>query len=346
MYKFNSDAIDAGTRLRLEEEFFSNRFTLSYSGLNRLLYSPQLFYNDYVLKGKQESIDKYLVEGKLIHCLLLTPSEFDKQFAITPKDLPSDSAKALLHALFNHHTELSQTEEYDGRTQLEEYGNAILDILVDMNLHQSLKTDTQRLEKIIIDKNIEYWNYLLNADGRSIIDDNQLEFAKQVVETIKAKSKINKLMGLSVDPFDKVQVLNEFYVHLPAEHLPFDLKGFIDNLVIDHNAKVIRINDLKKSSKDIQNFKDSIDYYRYDLQAAMYYNLITNTLAKEYGYDVEFRFIVVDSLMQVAPYKVSYKTMFEWVNNLNTKLEEASYHFNNRDFDLPYIFAVNHEVEL
>ena len=346
MYKFNSDAIDAGTRLRLEEEFFSNRFTLSYSGLNRLLYSPQLFYNDYVLKGKQESIDKYLVEGKLIHCLLLTPSEFEKQFAITPKDLPSDSAKSLLHSLFAHHTELSQTDDYDGRTQLEEYGNAILDILVDMNLHQSLKTDAQRLEKIIIDKNIEYWNYLLNADGRSIIDDNQLEFAKQVVETIKAKSRINQLMGLTTDPFDKVQVLNEFYVHLPTEHLPFDLKGFIDNLVIDHNAKVIRINDLKKSSKDIQNFKDSIDYYRYDLQAAMYYNLIDNTLAKEYGYDVEFRFIVVDSLMQVAPYKVSDKTMAEWVNNLNTKLEEASYHFEKRDFDLPYVFAVNHEVEL
>jgi hypothetical protein len=50
--------------------------------------------------------------------------------------------------------------------------------------------------------------------------------------------------------------------------------------------------------------------------------------------------------MQVAPYKVSAKTMEEWVNNLNTKLEEASYHFEKRDFDLPYVFAVNQEVEL
>ena len=55
-----------------EEEFYArDKFNFSYSSLNKLLFSPSLFYKDYILQDREIRTDKHLVEGKLIHCLLL-----------------------------------------------------------------------------------------------------------------------------------------------------------------------------------------------------------------------------------------------------------------------------------
>ena len=57
-------------RISKEEEFFNKDFLMSYSGLNKLMYSPALFYSHYVLNQKDDSYDQNMVEGSLIHCLL------------------------------------------------------------------------------------------------------------------------------------------------------------------------------------------------------------------------------------------------------------------------------------
>ena len=54
-----------------EEEFYANKnFAFSYSSLNKLLFSPSLFYKDYILQDREIRTDKHLVEGKLVHCLV------------------------------------------------------------------------------------------------------------------------------------------------------------------------------------------------------------------------------------------------------------------------------------
>ena len=67
-----------------EEEFYANnKFCFSYSSLNKLLFSPFLFYKDYILKDKEVRTDKHLVEGKLLHCLLFEPDNLkDKLYLI------------------------------------------------------------------------------------------------------------------------------------------------------------------------------------------------------------------------------------------------------------------------
>jgi hypothetical protein len=112
---------------------------------------------------------------------------------------------------------------------------------------------------------------------------------------------------------------------------------------------VIRVNDLKKTSKDINSFEDSIEYYRYWIQASIYYVLVKNVYLNQpqyEDYNFEFRFIVVDPYMQVAPIKISSDTLRVWTSDTIQKLQEAAYHFENRNFDLPYQFLLNNELEI
>ena len=65
-----------------EEQFYSNdKFKFSYSSLNKLLFSPSLFYKDYILNDREVRTDKHLVEGKLVHCLVFEPEKLDEKFA-------------------------------------------------------------------------------------------------------------------------------------------------------------------------------------------------------------------------------------------------------------------------
>ena len=82
-----------------EEEFFSKDFNFSYSSLNRLLFSPSLFYKDYILKEKEIRLDKHLIEGSVIHCLLFEADKLKEKFKIVPGKAPSDSVKKVLYSM-------------------------------------------------------------------------------------------------------------------------------------------------------------------------------------------------------------------------------------------------------
>ena len=62
------------------EQFYKQKFYFSYSGINKLLFSPVMFYNHYVLQQREDSTDAHLVAGRALHCLLLEPDNFGKQF--------------------------------------------------------------------------------------------------------------------------------------------------------------------------------------------------------------------------------------------------------------------------
>lgn len=348
--KFIAPTASFSEKMQKEQEFFSKPFLMSYSGLNRLMFSPALFYNHYILGQREDVTDRNMIEGSLIHCLLLKPESFDDQFVLSVADLPSDNPRTVLHTLFNHYKEIKQSDPEDKREELHEFAYAIIDILADMNLYQSLKTDIQRLDKMMIEKNVHYWEYLKKAEGRIVIDQDLYDFAAAAVEKIKNTPSVIDAMGFFEDPaFTGVTKQNELQLTMFDDTLKFGLRGIIDNLVIDPKKKIIKVNDLKKTSKDLLSFKDSIEYYRYYLQAAMYHKLVEHVYLSRPEYEdfkIVFRFVVVDSYMQIAPIKVSEETMTEWLKILNEKLEHANYHFTTQNFELPYDFLIQSEVTL
>lgn len=329
-------------RIQKEQEFYDKDFLMSYSGLNKLAFSPSAFYKHYVLGQKEDIIDKNMTEGSLIHCLLLNPEEFDNNFVIGVSDLPSDNPRSVLHTVFNHYKELKK--QGDTRENLDEFQDALLDVLKDINLYQSLKTDTQRLEKMITLKHHNYWDYLVKAEGRTVIDQDVYDFCKNVVEKITSTVSVMDVMGFFADSFSPLEKFNEIVLTKFDDEQPFGLRGIVDNLVIDNVNKEIRVNDLKKTSKSISQFTDSIEYFNYWLQAAIYKKLVEHVYTsqpKYSGYKITFRFLVVDPFMQIAPIRVSDDTLKEWEERADKLLDEAKFHFETKNFELPYKFIVN-----
>lgn len=322
----------------LEDKFYSQPFSFSYSGLSKLLYSPGLFYNHYILQEREERLDQHLIEGKVIHCMLLDNGSFNNQFIVSPSNLPSTNSKSVIDKLF-----------YDKKVvegELEEHDQLILEILRDINLHQSLKTDQQRLDKIITEDVKSYWGFLKQKGNKDLLDQETLDKCTKSVEILRNNKHVNELMGLTMSDFELQEIFNEQPIETELKNSPFGLKGIVDNIKIDYAAKTVYINDLKTSSKTLSEFKESIEYYNYDLQAAIYSVLVSYKFSEilNSSWKIQFSFVVIDKYQQVGIYEVSQDTLIRWDEKLSNTLEIARAHYVTRDYTKPAEFIAQGKV--
>lgn len=322
----------------LEDKFYSQPFSFSYSGLSKLLYSPGLFYNHYILQEREERLDQHLLEGKVIHCMLLDNGSFNNQFIVSPSNLPSTNTKSVIDKLFY------DKKVVDG--ELEEHDQLILEILRDINLHQSLKTDQQRLDKIITEDIKSYWSFLKEKGTKDLLDQETLDRCTKSVEILKNNKHVNELMGLTMSDFELQEVFNEQPIETQLKNMPFGLKGIVDNIKIDYAAKTLYINDLKTSGKTLSEFRESIEYYNYNLQAAIYSVLVSYKFAEviNSSWKVQFSFVVIDKYQQVGIYEVSQDTLIRWDEKLSNTLEIAQTHYVTRDYTKPAEFIAQGKV--
>ncbi len=314
------------TDFQAEENFYSKKFHFSYSGMNKLLFSPRSFYRHYILNQREDKMEQHLVDGSLLHCLLLEEDKFDEKFVVSPGKLPGDSAKKVLDkvftkALIDGYLELS----------LEDLKDDILAVLQEINLHQSLKTDAQRVEKMVTDENISYYDFLRTKGDKLVIDNETLERVKLSVDEVKQNQKAWSLLGIgNPDSKSEVPLLADLDDH------KFGLKGIVDNIRVSHDEKVIYITDLKTTGKLLQDFPETVEYYKYWLQAAVYVRLVRASMPELSNYAIKFHFIVVDKLNQSYAFEVSSVTLREWLDRLDEVLKVVDYHYTSRNYDLPY----------
>lgn len=326
----------------LVKEFYSKPFYLSYSGLNKMLYSPALFYKHYILQQREEKLESYLIDGKVIHCLLLDNGSFEEQFMLMPSTLPTDNTRKLVDAIYE------KVKEAPGI--LENYTVEILEYLKEVKLHQSLtddkkapwKTgDEKRLEKILTEDAKSYFEFLKIKGNKDLLDSETMQRCNEAVDILRADPKVCELLGLLISEMDNVELHNEKFFNIDIDY-PFGLKGVLDNVKVDHDKKTIFVNDLKTTSKTIADFKETIEFYNYWSQAAIYHRLahfnFHELLAQE-GWKIVFNFIVIDKYQQVYCFEVSEGTMAEWQLRLEEKLKEAEWHYNTRNYSLPKAFA-------
>ena len=207
-----------------EEEYYNKpEHRFSYSSINKLLFSPSLYYKDYILKERELKTDKHLIEGKLLHLMLLQPEKLNDEFSIVPSKVPSDNVRKVLNDLKNKIV-----------GDLEDLGPEILEVLKDHNLYQSFKEDEKRLSKIQTTENADYFKFLLES-GKDIIDNDMLAKAIERVEVIKANKDVMTLMQDQVSDFemDPIEAYNEKYLECELNDYRFGLKGYIDRYVVD-----------------------------------------------------------------------------------------------------------------
>ena len=101
-----------------EENFYKKKFHFSYSGFNKLLFAPSAFYKHYILNQREDRMEQHLIEGSLLHCLLLEEDKFDEKYVVSPVNLPGDSIKNVVDKVFvkalvtnNLHLSLEELEE-------------------------------------------------------------------------------------------------------------------------------------------------------------------------------------------------------------------------------------------
>ena len=321
----------------LMDKFYESKFSFSYSGINKLLFSPIVFYNHYILKEREDNVAAHLVAGRAIHCLLLEGDTFEDQFIITPDKLPTANNKMITDQCFK--TYLGQS---DKTLTLDDFEQVILDTLVSIDLHQKLKTDESRIEKLLTESNKKYFEYLKSKGDKTLISQEMYNTSVEAVEFLKADDKVMSLLQFGESSTDTFKVLNEEFLYMELNNYNFGLKGVLDNVVIDYDNKMLFVNDLKTTSKPIQDFADSVEYYNYWIQATIYKKLAIANYLK--GLDIKdwnifVTFIVIDKFNMVYPFQVSNETLTKWENNFEAILEEVDYHYSNKDYKLPYQLA-------
>ncbi len=322
------------------ERFYQKKFYFSYSGLNKLLYSPALFYNHYVLNQREDSTDPHLVGGRVLHCLLFEPDNYDDYFISLPGKLPSDNPRKIIDNIFRTHL------GYENNSLLlEDYSQDILTQLLTANLYQSLKTDQQRLEKILTEENKEYFEFLKNSLDKSIVDEPTLNGCKAQVAILKSNKDIRALLQLDKSEEDThIETYNELHIRVDHDKLPFGFHGILDNVVVDNEAKMIFINDLKTTGKSIQDFPEAVEYYKYWIQAVIYTILASDKFLKDKPdaaeWKVQVTFIVIDKYNLVYPFQVSAETMSQWKSDFKNVLQIAKWHYTQKKYDLPFDLAV------
>ena len=322
------------------EKFYQNKFYFSYSGLNKLLYSPAAFYNHYVLNQREDSTDSHLVGGRVLHCLLFEPEKYDDYFLSLPGKLPSDNPKKIIDNIFRLHLGYSNNS-----LTLEDYSQDILTKLLTANLYQNLKTDQQRLDKILTDDHKEYFEFLKQSLDKTVVDEPTLNGCKAQVEILKTNSDVRTLLALDVTEEDThIDTHNELHIKMDHEKLPFGFHGVLDNVVVDNEAKVLFINDLKTTGKSVQDFPDAVEYYKYWIQAVIYTILASDKFLKDKpdarDWQVQVTFIVIDKYNLVYPFQVSKESMSQWKSDFGEVLKIAKWHYENKRYDLPYDLAV------
>ena len=331
--------MDSTEKNMLEDAFYAKHFKFSYSSMNKLLKSPKIFYKEYILKDREESLESYLVEGKVIHCLLLEDGTFDKQFILSPGKIPTygTGERTVVDKVFQKYLEASS----ESKSMLADFQQEILDIMKEIDLHQKLKTDQQRVEKIVTPQNQSYFEFLKLKGDKIIIDSETLDRCIKAVEDIKSNKEICELLAIGKQTTDMFGVYNEMEHSMDLDGYPFGLKGVIDNVVVDIDAKRIWVNDIKTTKKNLADFPESVEYYNYWLQAVIYKQLVVDLCRGFYddSWTVEVRFVVIDVNNMVYPFLVSNDTMVKWEDMYKKALSHATYHYNQRSYDLPYEFA-------
>jgi len=319
-------------------QFYNSDFYFSYSSINKLLYSPAAFYKHYILNQKEDMIDAHLVAGKVVHCLLLEPDKFNDEFIVIPSNLPKDNNRLLVDEVFKVFQSQPDTD-----LTLADFPDSIINVLVGINLHQSLKNDEGRIAKMVTEQNTQYFEFLKVKQGKTIVDQTTLDTAKESVELLRNHATVRSLLQLDNDRDENIKIYNEEGVQLKSSKYKFGFKGILDNVVMDHNTKTIFINDLKTTGKAIQDFPDSVQYYKYWIQAVMYKQLSLGKYLKDLpdklDWKVVITFIVIDRANLIYPFQVSDETLKVWEEEFKNILTVVDYHYTNKDFTLPYELA-------
>lgn len=262
----------------VSEEVYRADPALSYSKISRFLREGI---------GKIDNLDDKVTSasltfGSLVDCLFTAPEEFPERYVVANEDnVPSGKLKDVIDLLLSSTTYSKVVEVPE-----EEIHKAC----IECKYYIDDRYKSSRLKNV--HGCAEYFNAVRKTQGKNIITQDQLDKAMACVNALRANTGVSKV--LEVPPFD-----GEIFYQLKftAKMGRVALRCMADIITVDHAKKLVRIIDLKTTSKVEDDFPESVIEWNYGIQAQMYYDIIRARMNqhedfKDYELD-DFHFIVV-----------------------------------------------------
>lgn len=194
---------------------------------------------------------------------------------------PSDNIKAIIHYIFSEKGRKGDHTDDD-----------IVEAAEVIGYGQSWNKST--LVERVKREGGPYYDMLVASENKIVISKEEWLTAIQMANIVRTSKFTSYYFTSSPDQtlYTQVPLLGKLQVN--GEQVP--IKGLIDGIVVDHSAKTVSPYDLKTHGGYIGGFEYSFFQYRYDLQAALYSELVRQNIDQfaSQEYDIEtFRFVVV-----------------------------------------------------
>lgn len=212
--------------------------------------------------------------------------EFDDNFIIADFPEIKDSVKAIVTRLF-------QLYGNDVKSIDEIPNSDIIPLTEEMNFQNNWKPETRA--KVIREQGFEYYKLLFIAKDKKILDNTTAQEVFAAVRALK-ESEATKNYFAEDNPFDNIT--REYQLKFKATIQGVDYRCMADELITDHNKKIVYPIDLKTSSHVEWEFPESFIQWVYAIQARLYAKIIRMNMDKDdYFKDFKlanYRFIVVN----------------------------------------------------
>lgn len=194
--------------------------------------------------------------------------------------------------LLDIESRMGEISSSDVDSDLSNYSDTLIYVLNNNDIdYYKKRTAESRAASIMKDAGaIAYFKTAIESSGKTVITHEMLADATECKNILKSHEFTKDIFKKNIEGCDAYYQFK--YKWKTADAF---FKGMIDRLIIDHNNKKIKPFDLKTGGKPAMNFENSFFFYRYDIQAALYY-VICKLIQKEYYPDYEidnFKFIYI-----------------------------------------------------
>lgn len=258
------------SRSNINESDYRKIDKLSYSDLKNYDTNRIKFYKTRIL-GEKEVIDSdYIRMGNIIDVKKTDNDNFDNYFVITTANKPTGQLLTFTEFLFKLKVDDEKAEKEADQLYEEAYK------LLEESNGGKVRDKLETFKKNFNDKAAEYFAELVKSLGKTVITLDEATMADAIIKKLDSTKALNR----------KGEIISKFPIMFDLNGR--DMKCEVDEMVIDHDNKIIYPYDYK-----VTNFIESFvwDCYlklKYYLQASLYKFAIQRWAIENHpGYKVE-----------------------------------------------------------
>lgn len=313
------------------ENYYQNK-AVSNSDLGILQYEgPRSFkaYKDSLEKDFKKS--KTLIFGEQFHCFLLENDKFFERYFINSIPAPTGQMLNYVASLLMNYEEEKEDFSEDQHKKAYEYTKELNG--------GKLQASADKFKERFITEGKPYCDFVLANLGKAEISSEKYQELVVMRNQCLNHPLVVKMLKEGYENIYEVHNEFEIYTTFSVGGEPIEVKGKLDKVFVfkkDDNY-FISIIDFKSTTKSPYLFKDSIEEYNYDRQAAFYLDLAMKHYADKYGYnnvDGEFLWVACSSDIKrqdrlPVVYKCSQATYQKGKEKYVNLLSEYAYYLLN-----------------